>query len=107
MENSIRQYEMLYGLDRESASIEPQLGWITDAIGAGAGIFNTIYSGRTESKSNQSEERQLQLQLQAQREGQAGMLKMLMIGGGVLIAGGIVIAIIKSNSSDKSPTVKK
>ena len=77
-----------------------------DIFSVGAGLVDSFIDARTERKSDESDERQLQLQLQAQRE-QAQMnaarlnqiLKIAMIAGGVLLTGGIVIAVIKSGKT--------
>lgn len=81
-----------------------ELGSFLDVFSAGAGLVDSFVDARAQRESDESDERQLQLQLQAQRE-QAQMdaarlnqvLKVGMIAGGVLLAGGIVIAVLKSD----------
>lgn len=88
------------------------LGSFVDLFSAGAGLVDSFIDARTERKSDESDERQLQLQLEAQRE-QAQIdaarfnqiLKITMIAGGVLLTGGIIIVVIKSDS--KSSDEKK
>lgn len=90
------------------------LGSFLDVFSAGAGLVDSFVDARAQRKSDESDERQLQLQLEAQRE-QAQMdavrlnqiLKVAMIAGGVLLTGGIVIAVLKSDSKGHAESTKQ
>lgn len=81
------------------------LGSFLDIFSAGAGLVDSFVDARADRKSDESDERQLQLQLEAQRE-QAQMqdarltkiLKFAAIACGVVLTGGIIIAVVKSDS---------
>jgi hypothetical protein len=72
---------------------------------AGASIFSSVSNSRSTKLDNRSAEKQLQLQLQAQKEQSeqnAKMLKLLLVGGGVLVAGITLIVFVSKDKDDQS-----
>jgi hypothetical protein len=79
---------------------QPSLGWINEAITAGASIFSSVVGSKNQKKAMQSAEKQAQLQLQAQREQAASterLMKLGLIGGGIILAGTLVVILVKKS----------
>jgi hypothetical protein len=83
------------------------LGWIDAAISTAGSIFTSVKSTQAQKADNKSQEKQLQLQLQAQREqaqqqAESGerIMKMVLIGGGILVTGGIIFALVKGGAKN-------
>lgn len=63
---------------------------------AGADIFTSIYGWEQEKKAMASQAKNVQLELEARKQRGEQITKLVLIGGGIIVATGITIAIIKA-----------